>query len=94
MNCNCLEEIKERAKRELPIKGDTYKGMIIEKVEFIGEGFIDSDRSIEHTLSIPATLHHQPIGRKKKTEISFTISYCPFCGTPCKEEPNDENRTG
>ena len=89
MKCNCLNEIKERAIRELPIKSDSYKGMVIEKVEFDGEGFLYDDNTMLHTLSIPATLYHQPIGRKKKTEISFTISYCPFCGKLCKGGNDD-----
>ncbi|WP_138751145.1 hypothetical protein [Paenibacillus sinopodophylli] len=89
MNCNCLSEIKARLKDELP-KQDQYAKLKIISVDFSNAAFLMNGNRIESTLSTPITITHEPIGRKKSTNINMTISYCPFCGKSAKEESEQE----
>lgn len=86
MNCDCIKELKERLKTELPVKNSSYANMKIISVSIDGECFIYGANKMHLGLSIPATIMHEPIGRKKTITINLTASYCPFCGEPTAEE--------
>ena len=79
MNCDCISEIKERMLDMLPTKAE-YANMKITSIDFDGECFLYGENRMVSALSIPVTIHHEPIGRKKQTKTNLTISYCPFCG--------------
>lgn len=85
MNCNCLLEIREKLKNELPEKNPNYANMKIISVSIDGECFLYSENKMVTGLSIPATIKHEPIGKKKSTTINLTASYCPFCGEECEK---------
>lgn len=86
--CDCIKEIKLRMAVKLP-KIEEYKGMIIRDIECHGEAFITDTDPIYECLSIPFTVYHEPIGRRKKTDMNMVAKYCPFCGKPYQPQNED-----
>ena len=82
MKCDCIIVIKEKLREELP-KSPTYAAMKILSIDIEGEGFAYAGNKTVHVFSVPVTVTHEPIGRKKTTKTHLIVSYCPFCGTPC-----------
>lgn len=77
MNCNCLEEIKNRIRNEqdkLGIVGG------IKSVECVQEAIIFGEST---TLNTFTTFSVKIEGKKKEKTLNFHHKFCPFCG---KEE--------
>lgn len=79
MSCNCLKNLAEKIATELPQKNKEYANLNITHVSFDNEALIFDSKSPTQ-LSYPVTITHDPIGRKKKTEINIMGEFCPFCG--------------
>lgn len=88
MNCDCLTERCEKLKKDLPKRNQAYARLEIISVFIDGESLVYNDGKLEVGLSIPLTVTHKPIGRKKTTAVKLLASYCPFCGMPTKQNKN------
>lgn len=86
MNCNCISEVKDRIKSELPQKNETYSKLKIKMVVCEGACLLSSKNNrLVGGISIPFTIVHEPVGRKKETTVHMTAKYCPFCGKATEE---------
>lgn len=83
--CNCINEIRNRIKTELPEKNPEYSKLNIIDVSCDNLGLL-LDSPAHSVLSIPFTIEHEPVGRKKKTTLNMIAKYCPFCGQPYGKE--------
>ena len=79
--CDCLKEMKDKIKNEIPQKNKEYSKLEIESVGCDNE-IIYMTGDSKCKLFIPFTIEHQKIGRKTKTTISMLAKFCPFCGVP------------
>lgn len=90
MNCDCLKKIEADLKEKLPKQDAEHAGMVIKDVSFDNKALIlFGEQSGGINLSIPLTVIHEPMGRKKKTTVSMMAKYCPFCGTPTAKKQNE-----
>ena len=77
--CNCIKELKNRLMNELPKLNPSYSALKITSVSLENEALIFGKTS-QLQLSIPVTLHHEPVGRKTKTAINIMSKFCSICG--------------
>lgn len=88
--CNCLKQIEERAKNELPLKNSEYSGIKILRAEFENKCFDITDHC-KLKLYIPLKIEWDTVTKKGKTihrhkVINITGHYCPFCGERLEDE--------
>ncbi|WP_443659917.1 hypothetical protein [Clostridium algidicarnis] len=85
--CNCIKEIEERIKRELPIKNDRYKDMKINKVTFEGVAMFAGGYEAYSPVKLECEYTNKK-GTKviKRIKENFSHKYCPFCGQQYGEE--------
>lgn len=90
--CNCLENVKDRIKNELPSKNPDYANLDITKVYSENEAWLfPKSGGMTTGLSIPFIAEHKPVGRKVKTTINMVAKYCPFCGEKYEDEEDNGN---
>ena len=83
--CDCIKEISNRLKNELPEKNSDYAKLVIIDASCDNTGWV-FDSPAHQILSIPFTIEHEPVGRKKRTTVNMIAKYCPFCGQPYEKE--------
>ena len=75
--CNCIVEAKEKICGKLKDFPE-YANLDVY--------FISCDNAVllldpcRNGIAIPFTIHHKPVGIKKKTTVNITATYCPWCG--------------
>lgn len=75
--CDCIKKENEKLKNRIKeIPG--YANIEAESVECDNAVLFFEQHYTG--IAIPFTVHHKPVGRKKKTTVNITATYCPWCG--------------
>lgn len=81
--CDCIKKEKEKLKNRIKeISG--YANIEAESVEC--DNAVLFFEPCYTGIAIPFTIHHKPVGRKKKTTVNIAATYCPWCGKRYVEE--------
>lgn len=80
--CNCIEEMENKLRKELPLKNDEYKGAVFSEAYFANKMIMLDTGSVEITLPVNLTYKIVNKGKEviKKEQLNVNMKYCPFCG--------------